>query len=110
LEEAASIDGASRLRVFLQIILPLTKPALAATAIFAFLGQWNSFLAPLIFLTGSPDLFTVPLLLNSFRGLYTSSWPLVMAASVISVLPVLVVYIVFQRYFIEGIALSGLKG
>ena len=109
LEEAAAIDGASRLRIFWQIILPLTKPALAASAIFAFLGQWNSFLAPLIFLN-SPDLFTVPLLLNAFRGLYTTSWPLVMAASVISVIPVLIVYSVFQKYFIQGIALSGLKG
>jgi multiple sugar transport system permease protein len=109
LKEAAAIDGASRLRIFWQIVLPLTKPALAATAIFAFLGQWNSFLAPLIFLQ-NPDLFAVPLLLNSFRGLYTTSWPLVMADSVISVLPVLIVYAAFQKYFIEGIALSGLKG
>jgi multiple sugar transport system permease protein len=109
LEEAAEIDGASRIRIFMQIILPLTKPALAATAIFAFLGQWNSLLAPLIFLS-SPELFTVPLLLNSFRGLYTTSWPLVMAASVISVVPVLIVYAAFQKYFIQGITLSGLKG
>lgn len=109
LEEAAAIDGASRLRIFVQIVLPLTKPALAASAIFAFLGQWNSFLAPLIFLN-SPELFTVPLLLNAFRGLYTTSWPLVMAASVISVIPVLIVYSAFQKYFIQGIALSGLKG
>ena len=109
LEEAAQIDGASRLRIFLQIILPLTKPALAATAIFAFLGQWNSLLAPVVFLT-SPELYTVPLLLNAFQGRYTTSWPLVMAASVISVVPVLIVYAGFQKYFIQGIAMSGLKG
>ncbi|MEN9934640.1 MAG: hypothetical protein RLZZ387_1219 [Chloroflexota bacterium] len=109
LEEAAVMDGAGRGRIFTQIVLPLIGPGLAALGIFTFLGTWNAFLAPLIFLNSS-ELFTVPILLNSFRGLYNTAWPLVMAASAISVIPVLVVYVALQQYFIQGIALTGLKG
>lgn len=109
LEEAAVMDGASRARIFAQIVLPLIGPGLAALGIFTFLGTWNSFLGPLIYLNKS-ELFTVPILLNSFRGLYNTAWPLVMAASAISVVPVLMVYVLLQKYFIQGIALTGLKG
>ena len=109
LEEAAVIDGANRAHLFGLITLPLIGPGLAALGIFTFLGTWNAFLGPLIFLNSS-ELFTVPILLNSFRGLYNTAWPLVMAASAISVIPVLVVYVTLQQYFIQGIALTGLKG
>lgn len=109
LEEAAIVDGANRWRAFWQIILPLLVPAMSALGIFMFLGSWNSFFYPLIFLN-SPDLFTVPLMLNQFRGQYTVDWTLLMAGSAIAVLPVLVVYMIGQRKIIEGITLTGLTG
>ncbi|GCE51381.1 multiple sugar transport system permease protein [Thermosporothrix hazakensis] len=108
LEEAAIIDGASRWQIFWHVILPLLKPPMAALGIFTFLGQWNSFFVPLIMLS-SPDLYTVPLLLNQFREQYTSQWALMMAGSMIAVLPVLLVYVLGQRQIIQGIALTGLK-
>jgi multiple sugar transport system permease protein len=109
LEEAAMIDGCNRLRTYWQIILPLLVPAMAALGIFLFLGSWNSFFVPLIFLN-SPELFTVPLMLNQFRGQYTVDWTLLMAGSAIAVIPVLVVYVLGQRKIIEGITLTGLTG
>ena len=109
LEEAAYVDGANRWTIYRRVILPLIKPALSALGIFTFMGQWNSFFYPLIMLS-SPTNFTVPLMLNQFRGEYTVNWALMMAASAIAVIPVLIVYIVGQRYIIEGIAMTGLKG
>jgi multiple sugar transport system permease protein len=109
LEEAAMIDGCNRFRTYWQIILPLLVPAMSALGIFLFLGSWNNFFVPLIFLN-TPDLFTVPLMLNQFRGQYTVDWTLLMAGSTIAVLPVLIVYIVGQRKIIEGITLTGLTG
>lgn len=109
MEEAALIDGANRWRIYWQIILPLLVPAMAALGIFLFLGAWNNFFYPLIFLN-SPPLFTVPLMLNQFRGQYTVDWTLLMAGSAIAVLPVLVVYIIGQRKIIEGITMTGLTG
>jgi len=108
LEESAILDGADRWRIYWQIILPLIKAPLAALAIFSFLGQWNSFFTPNIFLS-SPEKFTVPLLLNQFRGLYIADWTLMMAAAAIAVVPVLIVYLLGQRHIIEGVALTGLK-
>ncbi len=108
LEEAAILDGASRWRIYWQIILPLIKAPLAALAIFSFLAQWNNFFTPNIFLS-TPDMFTIPLLLNQFRGLYVTDWTLMMAAAAIAVIPVLIVYLIGQRYIIEGVALTGLK-
>ena len=109
LEDAAVVDGANRFVVYSRIILPLLGPALAALGIFIFLGSWNSFFHPLIFLN-SPDKFTVPLLLNQFRGQYTVDWALLMAGSAIAVIPVLVVYIIGQRQIIEGITITGMGG
>src|SRR6202048_548741 len=109
LEEAAMIDGCNRFRTYWQIILPLLVPAMSALGIFLFLGSWNNFFVPLIFLN-TPELFTVPLMLNQFRGQYTVDWTLLMAGSAIAVLPVLLVYIVGQRKIIEGITLTGLTG
>ncbi|WP_240511905.1 carbohydrate ABC transporter permease [Paludifilum halophilum] len=109
LEEAAIVDGAHPLRIWWSVIFPLIRPALAAFAIFAFKDMWNQFLEPLIYLN-SPQLFTVPMLLNSFKGLYTADWALMMAGAVISILPILIVYVILQRQIIEGIALTGMKG
>lgn len=109
LEEASIVDGANRWTIYTRIIVPLIKPAMAALAIFTFLGMWNSFFSPLIFLN-SPDQFTVPLLLNLFRGMYITDWTLMMAGSAIAVIPVLVIYIIGQRYIIEGVTLTGIKG
>ncbi|MCE4050530.1 MULTISPECIES: carbohydrate ABC transporter permease [Bacillaceae] len=107
--EAAVLDGANPIRIYRSIILPLIKPALAAFGIFAFMGIWNSFLEPLIYLT-SPENFTVPLLLNTFKGLYFTDWSLMMAGTTISIIPVIIVYIFAQKQIIEGIALTGSKG
>ncbi|WP_082676721.1 carbohydrate ABC transporter permease [Shouchella shacheensis] len=109
MEEAAVIDGANPLQIYARIILPLIKPALAAFGIFSFIGVWNNFIQPLVFLS-STELFTVPLLLNYFKGLYVTDWALMMAGATISVLPVLIVYVIAQRQIIEGIALTGVKG
>ena len=109
LEEAAIVDGANPLRVYWSVILPLIKPALAAVGIFSFMGTWNNFLEPLIYLS-TPDLFTVPLMLNYFKGLHATDWGLMMAGSTISIIPVLVIYVIAQRHIIEGVALTGIKG
>ena len=109
LEEAAIVDGASRGRIYVSIILPLLVPAMSALGIFLFLGSWNNFFYPLIFLS-SPELYTVPLTLNQFKGQYTIDWTLLMAGSAIAVVPVLVVYLILQRRIIEGITLTGLTG
>ncbi|MNH82921.1 Lactose transport system permease protein LacG [compost metagenome] len=108
LEEAAILDGASSFKIYWSIILPLIRPALAAVGIFVFLGSWNNFLDALIFLN-TPENFTVPLLLNSFKGLYVADWALMMAGTTISVIPVLLVYIVAQKQIIEGVTITGIK-
>ncbi|MCM3731146.1 carbohydrate ABC transporter permease [Fictibacillus nanhaiensis] len=108
LEEAAFIDGASHFRVFFQIILPLSKPALATLAIFSFMQSWNNFLWPLI-IVSNQDLMTVPLGLSILQGRWATDWNLLMAGVVISVIPILAVYLFAQKYFIKGITLSGIK-
>lgn len=109
LEEAAEIDGCSTPMTFWRIMLPQVKPALATLSVFSFMGVWNDFLAPLIYLT-TPEKFTLTLGLSFFRGTYATQWNYVMAGSVISVLPIMVIYIFAQRYFVEGISMSGIKG
>ncbi|MBC8402254.1 MAG: carbohydrate ABC transporter permease, partial [Candidatus Marinimicrobia bacterium] len=108
LEEAAFLDGASRLRVLWKIIMPLARPALATLAIFTFMGVFNDFLWALI-VVNSEEMNTVQLGLSIFRDRYTTQWDLLMAGSVTATLPVLVVFFLGQKYFIKGIALSGLK-
>jgi multiple sugar transport system permease protein len=108
LDEAATLDGAGHFRVFFSIILPNIKPALATLTIFAFMGSWNSFLWPLIVLR-SPELQTLPIALAGLQGQYTTAWDVVMAGSVISVLPMLALYIFAQKYIIQGVASSGIK-
>jgi multiple sugar transport system permease protein len=108
LEEAAELDGLGRFGIFFRIVLPLARPALAAQAIFVFMGSWNDFMRPLIILS-DPQLFTLPLGLNSFKGQYISYWNYIMAASMVFTLPVLVIYAFFNRYFIKGISFTGGK-
>lgn len=107
--KAAIIDGANYGSIFFRIIVPLIRPALASLGIFSFMWNWNSFYTPLIFLN-SQDKFTVPLLLNMFKGKYTVDWSLIMAASTISIIPVLIVYLFAQKHIIEGITITGMKG
>lgn len=109
LEDAARIDGASHFQIYLRIIMPLAKPALATLVIFTFLGSWNNFLWPLVVID-SPNLTTVPLSILAFQGQFATAWNLLMVAATLSVAPVLIVYLVAQRYFIEGIALTGQGG
>lgn len=110
LEDAAKIDGCSHLGIFWRIILPLSKPALATLTTFTFMGNWMSFMWPLIVLN-THDKFTLPVGLAYFRGLYGSTeWTLLMAASVMFVFPIIVVFVFNQRFFIEGIKLTGIKG
>ncbi|MCM3616743.1 carbohydrate ABC transporter permease [Sutcliffiella horikoshii] len=108
LEEAAEMDGLSRFGTFFKIVLPLAKPALAAQAIFVFMGFWNDFMRPLIILS-DPSMFTLPLGLNTFKGQYISYWNYIMAASMVFTLPVLLIYGFFNRYFIKGISFTGGK-
>jgi multiple sugar transport system permease protein len=109
LEDAARIDGANRFQVFMRIMLPLTMPAQATIAIFTFLGCWNDLFGALIYLN-SPKNYTVAIGLSAFRGQYTSEFNLLMAATVIIMLPTVLLFFFAQRFFIEGITLTGLKG
>ncbi|MES1023801.1 carbohydrate ABC transporter permease [Gloeocapsa sp. BRSZ] len=109
LEEAAALDGLGYLETFFQIVLPLAKPALAAQAIFIFMGSWNNFLTPLLILSET-EMFTLPLGLNTFKGQYISYWNYVMAASMMFTLPALLIYAFFNRYFIRGVTFTGSKG
>lgn len=109
LEEAAIVDGANHWTIYWRIVLPLIRPGLAAFGIFSFLWNWNDFFRPLIFLS-SPESWTLTLVLNQLRGQYATDWSLVMAGSTIAVLPILIVFVLFQRQIIEGIATTGLKG
>jgi multiple sugar transport system permease protein len=109
LEEAARIDGASRLGVLFKIVLPLSGPVLATVAVITFLWTWNDFLWPLVTIS-SPSNMTLQLGLTTFQGAHQTNTNLLMAANVMSVVPVLLLFFVAQRFFIRGIATSGLKG
>jgi len=108
LEEAAALDGLGYLATFFYIVLPLARPALAAQAIFIFLGSWNNFLTPLMIIS-TPEMFTLPLGLNTFKGQYISYWNYIMAASMVFTLPALIIYAFFNRYFIQGVTFTGGK-
>lgn len=109
LDDAARIDGAGWFEVYRRIILPLSAPALTTVAIFAFQNNWNAFLQPLIYLQNR-DLYTVGLGLSLFQEQYYTSWTLLMAASVAVMLPVLVVFFLLQRRFVQGVTFTGIKG
>lgn len=108
LDEAATLDGAGHFRTFFSIVLPNIRPALATLTVFAFMGSWNSFLWPLVVLR-KPELQTLPVALAGLQGQYTTEWDIVMAGSVISVLPILAIYLFAQKYVIQGVASSGIK-
>jgi len=109
LEEAAKIDGAGHFTTFFRVILPLGTPALAAVAILQFQGAWNNFFWPLI-LYQEQDHWTLPLGLAQFRNFFEVNWPALTAVVVMATVPILVLYLYFQRYFVAGIAASGVKG
>lgn len=109
LDEAARIDGASTRQIYLRVILPLSKPVLSTVAIFTFLSSWNSFLGPLIYLN-SLDNMTLAVGLRAFQGLRGTEWNLMMAAAAIMMVPVLIVFFLAQRYFVEGIVTTGFGG
>lgn len=108
LEEAAALDGLNTLGIFRHIVLPLAKPALAAQAVFIFMSSWNNFLLPVVILF-DPEMFTLPLGLNSFKGQYISYWNYIMAASMVFTLPALLIYAFFNRYFIQSVSFTGTK-
>ena len=109
--EAAKLDGAGYLRIFFKLIFPVIRPAIAAQFILWFMAVWNDYLAPIIYLN-SPEKQTLQLVIATFNATYASQtdYPLIMAASFIALIPVLVVFLIFQRQIIESVALSGSKG
>jgi multiple sugar transport system permease protein len=108
-EESARVDGASRLKVLWHIVLPLSAPALATLAALTFIDSWNSFLWPLI-AVDSTNQMTLPLGLATFQGAHSTEWPLLMAANMMSLTPMLVIFFVAQRYFVRSVAATGLAG
>jgi multiple sugar transport system permease protein len=111
-EEAAKLDGAGYFKTYLRVMLPLATPALAAVAILTFQGIWNEFFWANLLLGQSPDpgVWTVQIGLSQFRFQYQTLWPQLMAAATLAILPVLIVYVFFQRYFVAGVAAAGVKG
>ena len=108
LEEAAALDGANRWQILLEVMLPLARPALITLFLFTFIGEWNDLFKPLIFTT-RPELETVQLALASFQEQFTNDWPLLMAAVMIATIPVVLLFLIGQRQFIQGIATTGVK-
>jgi ABC-type glycerol-3-phosphate transport system permease component len=106
--EAARLDGASEFTIFRRVVLPLSKPAIAVLVILSFTWRWNAFAWPLVALTHK-DMYTVQLGINFMKGYYYTDWPQIIAMVLVSVIPIVVVFLGFQRYFIQGIARTGLK-
>lgn len=109
LDEAARMDGASSFRIWLQVILPLSRPVMAALGVFTFQAAWNDFLWPLV-VTSSDTMRTIPIGLSYFVGQYNTAWNLLMAGSMIALLPVLIIYLLAQKTFVQGITLTGMGG
>ncbi|MEL7276670.1 MAG: carbohydrate ABC transporter permease [Pseudomonadota bacterium] len=107
--EAARIDGLNELQIWWTVAMPLVKPALAALAIFVFLGNWTAFIWPLI-VTNSQEMYTIPVGLTTFSVEQQVEWELIMTGAAISVLPTLIVFLIFQRFIIRGVVMAGLKG
>lgn len=108
LEDAAKIDGCTPFGIYWRIFLPLSQPALATLGVFTFMGIWNDFIRPLVFINSIPKM-TIPIGLASMQGMYSTDWPVLMAGTVISLLPVLIAFLFAQEYFVRGVTLSGLK-
>jgi multiple sugar transport system permease protein len=110
LSDAARVDGASEFQIMTRVIVPLAKPAIAAVALFNFLYNWNDLFAPLLYLGTNPDLWTLTIALSEFQQRHGTEWNLTMAASVLFMLPVIVLFFLAQRVFVEGVTLTGVKG
>lgn len=109
LSDAAKVDGASEFRIYWQIMLPLSRPVLISVAVFAFLRTWNDYVGPLVFLSNK-NLYTLSLAAQMLRSNLDPNWDLLMALGVLMVLPVLIIFFTLQKYFIQGISMSGIKG
>lgn len=107
--ESAQIDGYGYFRIYSKIMMPLSKPILVTLGLFTFIWTWNDYLKPLIFLN-TESKFTVPLIISSFRGVYEVQWELLMAASTVAVIPIILLYLFSQKYFVEAITMTGIKG
>lgn len=109
ISEAARIDGAGEFTIFSKLVIPMAKPALTTVAIFAFIRSWNDFLGPLVFL-GKDELYTLSLAASMLKSNLDPNWSLLLALGAVMILPVLILFFVMQKYFIQGIAMSGIKG
>jgi multiple sugar transport system permease protein len=109
LEEAAKLDGAGYFKTYWKVMLPLAGPALAAVAILIFQGTWNGLFWPAVLLQDRAE-YTIPIALTFFRQIYQTQWPVLMAASVLAIVPILLLFVAFQRYFVAGVASAGVKG
>ncbi len=109
LADAGRIDGCTEFGIYWRIMMPLCKPALATVAVFTFLAAWNDYIGPLLYLRSDYN-FTVAIGLATFRGVMRTEWNLLMAASTAMILPVILLFFFAQRYFVDGLVLSGLKG
>jgi multiple sugar transport system permease protein len=110
LTDAIRVDGGGHLEILRRVVIPLSKPAIAAVALFNFIYTWNDFYGPLVFLAGNTDSQTLSVALSSFRGVHHVNWNLTMAAALIFMIPVIMLFFLAQRVFIEGITLTGVKG
>ena len=108
-DDAATMDGATKMDIFRYIYVPMAKPAMATLAVFVFMANWNDLLGPIIYLTSYKKL-TLSVGLAFFRGQYMTDWPLLMAGALISIIPITIVYVFAQKYFVKGVMMSGLKG
>jgi multiple sugar transport system permease protein len=109
LDEAAMIDGAGRLRILVQIIMPSLKPAIMVVGIFIFMLIWNDLLTQTLYLQTDQNMHTMAMGLRVFAGSYDMNWPLTMAATILSVIPGLIIFVIGQKYLIEGIVMTGMK-
>lgn len=110
LSDAARVDGASEFQIMTRVIVPLAKPAIAAVALFSFLYNWNDFFGPLLYIGNNSKLWTLGLGLSEFRTMHHVEWNLTMAASLLFMLPVIILFFLAQRVFVEGVTLTGVKG
>ncbi|MBK9092395.1 MAG: carbohydrate ABC transporter permease [Anaerolineae bacterium] len=109
LEEAAFVDGASRFRIYKDVVLPLARPALLTVFILQFQGMWNAFMAPLLYLN-TPKMWVLNVAISSFQQQYKAAWNLTLVAAMFNAIPVLILFAFFSRYYIEGVSYAGLKG
>jgi multiple sugar transport system permease protein len=110
MSDAARVDGGSEWQIMIRVIVPLAKPAIAAVALFSFLYSWNDLFGPLLFVGNNPHLYTLAIGLTEFTQRYGTAWELMMAASALIMLPVIVLFFLAQRVFIERVTLTGVKG